>query len=57
MAAQIQICCHIFQEIEKLVKTKIRIWAAIKAVFQTTFCQAMNFVYQTVFALFKPKIE
>lgn len=53
----IQTCCHIFQEIEKIVKTKIRIWAAIKALFQTTFCHSMLFIYHSVFALFKPKIE
>lgn len=53
----IQACCHIFQEIVKIVTTKVRIWAAIRAIFQTTFCHSMEVIYQTVFALFKPKIE
>jgi Transposase DDE domain len=53
----IQVCCHIFKEIEQLVTTKIRIWTAIRAVFQTTFCLSMDFIYQTVWVLFKPKIE
>jgi hypothetical protein len=53
----IQICCHNFKEIEKIVATKIRIWTAIRAVFQTTSCHSMDSIYLTIFALFKPKIE
>ena len=53
----IQVCCHIFKEIQQLVTTKIRIWSAIKALFQTTDCISMNLIYQSVHALFKPKID
>jgi Transposase DDE domain len=53
----IQACCHIFKEIQQCVTTKIRIWSAIRALFQTTECLSMNLIYQSVHALFKPKID
>ena len=53
----IQACCHIFKEIQQVVITKIRIWSAIRALFQTSDCISMNLIYQSVHALFKPKIE
>lgn len=52
----IQVCCHIFIQIKQLLTTKVRIWAAIRALFQTTLCLSLSLIYQSVHALFKPKI-
>jgi hypothetical protein len=52
----IQVCCRIFIEIKHLITTKVRIWSAIRALFQTTEYLSMSLIYQSVHALFKPKI-
>ena len=53
----VQACCHIFKQIENKIRTKIRLWNTIKAIFQTTFCKSMNFIYLYVANLFAIQLE
>ena len=48
----IQACCHIFMQIEENIKTKIKIWQTIKAIFQTTFVNSIFEIYQHLANLF-----
>lgn len=53
----IQACCHIFMQIEQKIKTKIKIWNTIKAVFQTTFVNSIFEIYQQLAVLFDFKLK
>jgi hypothetical protein len=53
----IQACSHTFQQLQQAIRTKIKLWNIIKAVFQTTPAKSMNFVYHTVAALFAIQLE
>jgi Transposase DDE domain len=52
----IQACCHIFQQIEENIKTKIKLWSTIKSIFQTTFVNSVYDIYQYLATLFEFKI-
>ncbi len=47
----VQACSSTFQQVQRLFKTKIRVWAMIKSVFQTTHCDSMDFIYRQIAAL------
>lgn len=47
----VQACSKLFQEAKKQFKTKIRLWQAIKAVFQTIRCPSMAFIYRYIAGL------
>lgn len=53
----VQACSSVFQQIEAKIRTKIKLWRTIKAIFQTTRCQSMKQIYRTVASLFEIKIE
>ena len=53
----IQACCHIFMQIEENIKTKIKIWQTIKAIFQTTFVNSIFEIYQHLANLFDFKLK
>jgi Transposase DDE domain len=53
----IQACSRTFAKLEEAIITKIKLWSTIKAVFQTTKCPSMNFIYQTVALLFAVQLE
>ena len=53
----IQACSHIFQKIEQNIITKTKLWNTVRAIFQTHYCQSMNFIYKQTASLFKIKLE
>ncbi|MFN0033876.1 MAG: transposase, partial [Saprospiraceae bacterium] len=53
----VQACSKVFQQLQANIKTKVKIWSTIKALFQTTYCPSMNFIYAQVAALFLIKLE
>lgn len=53
----IQACSKEFQQIELLFKTRIKLWAAMKAVFQTHFCRSVQDIYAHLLALYQVKLE
>ena len=53
----VQACSSTFRQIEQKFRTRVRLWATIKAFFQTTLCLSMNHIYQNIGALFEAKFE
>lgn len=53
----VQACSKEFQELEGLFKTRIKLWAAVKAVFQTQICNSMANIYSQIMALYRVKLE
>jgi Transposase DDE domain len=53
----VQSCCHIFQQIEKNIITKIKLWETQKAIFQTSHCISMEYLYRRIAWLFSIKIK
>ena len=53
----VQACSTIFIKIEAEVRTKVKLWETIKAIFQTTTCDSMTFIHITVANLFTVKLE
>jgi len=47
----VQACSKLFQEAQKQFRTKVRLWQAIKAVFQTIRCTSMAFIYRYIAGL------
>jgi len=53
----IQVSYPIFRLIEKNIRTKIKLWESIKAIFHTLTCSSMEFIYHKVATLFAMQIE
>jgi hypothetical protein len=53
----IQAACHIFKVIELNIRTKIKLWEAIKATFHSVICQSMEHIYHIVAFNFEIQIE
>ena len=53
----VQACSIVFREIENKIRTKIRLWAMIKATFQTISCKSMEFIYRRIASLYEIKLE
>lgn len=53
----IQACCHTFIQIEKNIKTKIKIWETINAIFKTTYVKSFDYIYYKIAQLFQIKIK
>lgn len=53
----VQACSKTFQVIEEQIRTKIKLWQTIKAIFQTSLCQSMDQIYRRVASLFQIKLE
>lgn len=47
----VQACSELFQGAQKQFRTKIRLWQAVKAVFQTIRCPSMAFIYRYIAGL------
>ncbi|MEL7221133.1 MAG: transposase [Bacteroidota bacterium] len=53
----VQACCKVFKALESQIKTKIKLWATIKSIFQTTYSKSMDFIYRRVAILFQVQLE
>ena len=53
----IQACCHTFIQIEKNIKTKIKLWETINAIFKTTYVNSFDYIYYKIAQLFQIKIK
>lgn len=53
----IQAACHTFQLLEQNLRTKIKLWQSIKAVFHTIVCSSMEHIYSIVAFNFDIQIE
>lgn len=53
----VQACSRVFKVLEAQIKTKIKLWATIKSVFQTTYSKSMAFIYRRVAILFQIQLE
>ena len=53
----VQSCCHIFQQIEANIITKIKLWETQKSIFQTTPCTSMEYLYRRIAWLFLINIK
>jgi hypothetical protein len=52
----VEYACHIFQEIKKNLKTKLKFWQSIKSVFHTTKVESFLHIYTIIVQLFSIKI-
>jgi Transposase DDE domain len=52
----VQACCHTFRQIEEKIKTKVKLWNTIRAIFQTTFVNSVYQIYQHLATLFEIKL-
>ena len=53
----VQACSRVFKALEAHLKTKIKLWATIKSIFQTTYAKSMDFIYRRVAILFQIQLE
>lgn len=53
----IQACSTVFRQIEQAIRTKIRLWQTMQALFKTNKCTSMGFIYQQIAILYEVKIE
>jgi hypothetical protein len=53
----IQACSHTFQQIEKNILTKVKLWSTLKAIFLTTLADSMEFIYHQIAWHFQIKLE
>lgn len=53
----VQSSCHIFQQIEKNIFTKVKLWETQKSIFQTTHCVSMEYLYRRIAWLFNFNIQ
>lgn len=53
----VQACSKVFRTIEQKVRTKIKLWQTIKAIFLTTPCDSMDQIYRRVAQLFRIQLE
>lgn len=53
----VQACSRSFQQVEQLFRTKIRVWAMIKSVFQTIPCDSMDSIYRQIAAFNQVQLE
>jgi len=53
----VQACSRVFQQVERMFKTKKRVWSMIISIFQTTPCTSMDFVYRQIALLNRVQLE
>lgn len=53
----VQACCHYFQQIEKKIKTKIKLWETIAAIFKVHNVNSIYQIYRHVAQLFSIQLE
>lgn len=53
----VQACSKTFQQLERNIRTKIKLWNTVKAVFQTIPCKSMDFIYRQIAKLFSIQLE
>jgi hypothetical protein len=53
----IQACSTVFKQIEQAIRTKIRLWQTMQALFKTISCSSFDFIYRRIALLYEVKIE